>query len=62
LPVKHRQLVRQIGVFIEDPPVNSMTSFNFTSTVLKEDMTFVFSSWICIANGSGDFGSYLANV
>jgi hypothetical protein len=38
-----------------------MASFHFTSTVLDEGTTFIFSSWICIANGSGGFNSHLAN-
>jgi hypothetical protein len=37
-------------VFIKDPLENSMASFNFTSAVLDEGMTFTFSSWVCIAN------------
>jgi hypothetical protein len=42
--VKHRQLARQVGVLIEDPPENYMVSFNFTSVVLHEGMTFIFGS------------------
>jgi hypothetical protein len=34
--VKHRQLVREVGERIEDPPANSMASFKFTSAVLPE--------------------------
>jgi hypothetical protein len=48
-------------VFIEDPSENSMASFNFTSAVLDEGTTFIFGSWICIANGSGGFNSHQAN-
>jgi hypothetical protein len=48
-------------VFIEHPPENSMTSFNFTSAVLDEGTTFIFGSWICITNGLGGFNSHLAN-
>jgi hypothetical protein len=48
-------------VLIEDPPENSMASFNFTSTMLDEGTTFIFSSWICIANGLGGFNGHLAN-
>jgi hypothetical protein len=59
--VKHRQLARQVGVFIEHPSENSMASFNFTSVVLDKGTTFIFSSWICVANGSGGFNSHLAN-
>jgi hypothetical protein len=48
--VKHRQLARQVGVFIEHPLENSMASLSFTSNVLDEGTTFIFGSWICIAN------------
>jgi hypothetical protein len=41
---KHRQLARQVGVLTEDPPENLMASFNFTSVVLDEGTTFIFSS------------------
>jgi hypothetical protein len=59
--IKHRKLARQVGVFTEHPSENLMASFNFTSVVLDEGTTFTFSSWICIANGSGGFNSHLAN-
>jgi hypothetical protein len=58
--VKHQQLARQVGVFIEHQPENLMASFSFTSTVLDEGTTFIFDLWICIANGSGGFNSHLA--
>jgi hypothetical protein len=61
MAIKHRQLARQVGVFIEHPPENSMTSFSFTSTVLDEGTTFIFGSWIYITNGSGGFNGHLAN-
>jgi hypothetical protein len=48
-------------VFIEHPPENSMASFNFTSAVLDEGTTFIFSSWIYVANGLGGFNSHLAD-
>jgi hypothetical protein len=48
-------------VFIEHPPENSMASFSFTSTVLDEGTTLVFSPWICITNGSSGFNGHLAN-
>jgi hypothetical protein len=44
MAVKHRQLVRQVGVFIKHPPENLMASFCFTSTVLDEGTTFIFGS------------------
>jgi hypothetical protein len=59
--VKHRQLTRQIGVFIEHPLENSMSSFNFTSTVLDESTTFIFGSWIYVTNGLGGFHSHLVD-
>jgi hypothetical protein len=48
-------------VFIEHPPENSMAPFSFTSTVLDEGTTFIFGSWICIANGLGAFNGHLAD-
>jgi hypothetical protein len=59
--VKHEQLARQVGVFIEHPPENSMASLSFTSTVLDEGTTFIFGSWICIANGLGGINSHLVD-
>jgi hypothetical protein len=59
--VKHRQLVRQVAVFIEHPLENSMASLSFTSNVLDEGTTFIFGSWICVANGLGGFNSHLIN-
>jgi hypothetical protein len=53
--VKHRQLAHQVGMFIEHPPENSMASFNFTSVVLDEGTTFIFGSWIYVADGLGGF-------
>ena len=38
-----------------------MASFNFNCTVLDAGTTFVFGSWVCIANGLGGFNSHLAN-
>jgi hypothetical protein len=61
LAVKHQQLARQVGVFIEHPPVNLMASFCFTSTVLDQGTMFVFALWICVANGSGGFNGHLAD-
>jgi hypothetical protein len=42
--IKHRQLVRQVGVFIEHLLENSMASLSFTSNVLDEGTTFIFGS------------------
>jgi hypothetical protein len=38
-----------------------MASFNFTSAVLDEGTTFIFGSWICVANSLGGFSSNLVN-
>jgi hypothetical protein len=54
-------MARQVAVFIEHPPENSMASLSFTSTMLDEGTTFIFGSWICVANGLGGFNSYLDN-
>jgi hypothetical protein len=59
--VKHRQLARQVGVFIEHPLKNSMASLSFTSTVLDEGTTFIFGYWICVADGLGGFNSRLVD-
>jgi hypothetical protein len=59
--VKHRQLARQVGVFIEHPLENSIASLSFTSTVLDEGTIFVFGSWICVSNGLGGFNSHLVD-
>jgi hypothetical protein len=42
--VKHRQLARQVGLFIEHPLENLMASLSFTSNVLDESTTFIFGS------------------
>jgi hypothetical protein len=60
--VKHRQLVWQVGVFVEHPLENLMASFNFTNVVLDEGTTFTFGSLFCIANGRGGFNSHLAET
>lgn len=44
---------------IEDPLENSMTVFNFTTVALEKGTTFIFNSWVCIANGAGDFHYHL---
>jgi hypothetical protein len=59
--VKHRELARQVGVFTEHPWENSMASFNFTSAMLDEGTTFIFGSWICVANGLGGYNSHLVD-
>jgi hypothetical protein len=43
LAVKHQQQACQVGVLIDDPQENSMATFDFTSAMLDEGTTFVFS-------------------
>jgi hypothetical protein len=38
-----------------------MALFNFTSTMLDEGMTFIFSSWVCDAEGAGSNHRHLIN-
>jgi hypothetical protein len=59
--VKHRQLARQVGVFIEHPLKNSMASLSFTSNMLDKGTTFIFGSWICVANSFSGFNSCLVD-
>jgi len=38
-----------------------MASFNFGFPAIDAGTTFVFGSWVCIANGLGGFSSHLIN-
>jgi hypothetical protein len=38
-----------------------MATFALGATALPQGATFVFGSWVCVANGSGDFDSHLTN-
>ena len=53
--VKHRQLVPTLGHIAKDQQKNSMASFDFSFPAIDDGTTFVFGSWVCIANGSGGF-------
>ena len=59
LPVKHRQLARQVGELASDRQKNSMASFEFNVPTISAGTTFVFGSWVCTADGSGGFSSHL---
>jgi hypothetical protein len=61
-PVKHRQLPRQVRERVEDPPASSMASFNFIRSVPSQGTTFVFGSWVCIADGAGNFRRFLVDM
>ena len=41
--------------------MNLMAAFTYNCLVLDRGTTFVFGSWVCVANGSGGFDSQLAN-
>ena len=38
-----------------------MDTFAFNTMTPPRGGTFIFGSWVCVANGSGDFGSHLTN-
>jgi hypothetical protein len=60
--VKLRQLARQIGVFIEHPPENSIVLFNFASAMPDESTASVFGFCFYIADDGGGFSSHLAET
>jgi hypothetical protein len=60
--LKHRQLARQVGARVEDPPVSSMASFNFIRSVPSQGTTFIFGSWVCIADGVDNFRQFLVDM
>jgi hypothetical protein len=39
-----------------------MANFNFSTAMLEEGTTFIFGSWICMANGHGGFHSHRADA
>jgi hypothetical protein len=61
-PVKHRQLARQVGERVEDSPASSMASFKFIRSVPSEGTTFVFGSWVCVADGASNFWRFLVDM
>ena len=48
-----------MGPLAKDQQKNSMASFEFSFPMIDAGTTFVFGSWVCIANGSGGFSSHL---
>ena len=38
-----------------------MATFAFNTMALPQGATFVFGSWVCVANGLGGFDSHLTN-
>ena len=57
---KHRQLARQVGDSASSS-TSSMATFAFSTMAPPQGATFIFGSWVCVANGSGGFGSHLTN-
>jgi hypothetical protein len=49
-------------VHVEDPPASSMASFQFSRSVPSQGMIFVFGSWVCIADGVGNFRRFLVDI
>jgi hypothetical protein len=39
-----------------------MVSFQFTRSVPSQGTTFVFGSWVCIADGAGSFHRFLVDM
>jgi hypothetical protein len=39
-----------------------MASFQFTRSVSSQGTTFIFGSWVCIADGEGDFRRFLIDM
>jgi hypothetical protein len=39
-----------------------MASFNFIRSVPSQGTTFVFGSWVCIADGVGNFRQFLVDM
>ena len=38
-----------------------MATFAFSTVTPPQGATFIFGSWVCVANGSGGFDSHLTN-
>jgi hypothetical protein len=39
-----------------------MASFQFTRSVPSQGTTFIFGSWVCVADGEGDFRRFLVDM
>ena len=57
---KHRQLARQVGDSVSSS-ASSMVTFAFSTMTPPRGATFIFSSWVCVANILGGFDSHLTN-
>jgi hypothetical protein len=59
LVIKYRQLARQIGAFGE---FLLESSTDFGGMIFSSGSTFVFRSWICIADDNGRLQSQLTEI
>ena len=59
--VKYRQLAPTVGPLAKDHQKNSMVSFAFGFPAIDAETSFIFGSWVCVANGSRGFSSHLIN-
>ena len=57
---KHRQLARQVGDSASSS-ASLMATFALSTMALPQGATFVFGSWVCVANGLCGFDSHLTN-
>ena len=57
---KHRQLSRQVGESASSS-ATFIATFAFSTVAPPQGTTFVFGSWVCVANGSDGFDSHLTN-
>ena len=57
---KHRQLARLVGDSVSSS-ASLMATFAFNTMAPPQGATFVFGSWVYVANGSSGFDSHLTN-
>ena len=57
---KHRQLACQVEESASSS-ANSMATFAISTMAPPQGATFIFGSWVCVANGLGGFDSHLTN-
>ena len=57
---EHRQLACQVGD-LASSSASLMATFAFSTMAPPRGATFIFGSWVCVANSSGGFDSHLTN-
>ena len=60
MTVKHRQLAPTVGQISDDPPTNAIAIFKFL-VAMPKGTTFIFESWVSVADAHGGFRSHLNN-